>query len=176
MLDSLITSKTRIKILLKFFLNSKNKGYLRNLESEFDESSNSIRIELNKLEKAGLLKSSVEGNKKIFFANTDHPLFSDIHNILRKFIGIDQIIEHVIKQIGDLRAAYLTGSFALGKDSRTIDLALIGNKLDFNYIQELVSKAENYIHRTITFVILEEDDLIKTYESKGILLIWKAEQ
>ncbi len=176
MLDSLITSKTRIKILLKFFLNSKNKGYLRNLESEFDESSNSIRIELNKLEKAGLLKSSSEGNKKIFSANTDHPLFSDIHNILKKFIGIDQIIEHVIKQIGDLKAAYLTGSFALGKDSKTIDLALIGNKLDFNYIQELVSKAENYIHRTITFVILEEEDLIKTYESKGILLIWNAEQ
>lgn len=176
MLDSLITSKTRIKILLKFFLNSKNKGYLRNLESEFDESSNSIRIELNKLEKAGLLKSSSEGNKKIFSANTDHPLFFDIHNILKKFIGIDQIIEHVIKQIGDLKAAYLTGSFALGKDSKTIDLALIGNKLDFNYIQELVSKAENYIHRTITFVILEEEDLIKTHESKGILLIWKAEQ
>lgn len=174
MLDSLITSKTRIKILLKFFLNSQNKGYLRNLESEFDESSNSIRIELNKLEKAGLLQSAFERNKKIFFANTEHPLFSDIHNILRKFVGIDQIIEHVIKQTGDLKAAYLTGAFALGKDSQTIELALVGNKLDSGYIQNLIQKAENYIHRKIIFVILTEEEGSKIHNNKDILLIWEA--
>ena len=44
MLETLITSKTRIKLLLKFFLNSKNQSYLRNLESEFGESSNAYSI------------------------------------------------------------------------------------------------------------------------------------
>ena len=66
MIEGLITSKTRIKLLLKFFLNSETKSYLRSLESEFDESSNSIRVELNRLEAAGLLQSNLEGNKKIF--------------------------------------------------------------------------------------------------------------
>ena len=50
MLETLISSKTRIKLLLKFFLNSKTKSYLRNLESEFGESTNAIRVELNRLE------------------------------------------------------------------------------------------------------------------------------
>ena len=63
MIETLISSKTRIKLLLKFFLNSSNSSYLRGLESEFGESSNSIRLELNKLEKAGLLKSNQEGTK-----------------------------------------------------------------------------------------------------------------
>jgi predicted transcriptional regulator len=71
MLDSLITSKTRIKLLLKFFLNSDNKSYLRNLEQEFGESSNAIRVELNRLEEADLLRSEVSGNKKFFSANTN---------------------------------------------------------------------------------------------------------
>jgi len=175
MLDSLITSKTRIKILLKFFLNSQNKGYLRNLEAEFDESSNSIRMELNKLEKAGLLKSSLDKNKKMFFANTEHPLFGDINNILKKFIGIDQIIEHIINQIGDLKAAYLTGNFAMGRDAKTIDLALIGHNLDTNCINELVEKTQTYISRKIIFVILNEEELLQNYDNKALLQIWKSD-
>ena len=74
MLDTLITSKTRIKLLLKFFLNSNASSYLRNLESEFQESTNGIRLELNKFEKAGLLQSHMSGNKKLYQANTGHPL------------------------------------------------------------------------------------------------------
>jgi len=63
MLEALITSKTRIKLLLKFFLNSSNTGYLRGLEPEFGESTNAIRQELNRFEAADLLLTSVEGNK-----------------------------------------------------------------------------------------------------------------
>jgi len=64
MLESIITSKTRIKLLLKFFLNYQNMCHLRGLESEFGDSSNSIRLELINLEKAGLLNSTVKGNQQ----------------------------------------------------------------------------------------------------------------
>ncbi len=114
MLNSLITSKTRVKLLLKFFLNSDNKSYLRNLEQEFGESSNAIRVELNRLEEADLLRSEVSGNKKYFCANTSHPLFKDINNIVRNSVGIDQLIERVINQVGNLEVAYITGEFAKG--------------------------------------------------------------
>ena len=50
MLDSLITSKTRIKLLLKFFLNTSTHAYLRGLADEFGESTNALRLELNHLE------------------------------------------------------------------------------------------------------------------------------
>src|SRR5210317_816386 len=102
MLDTLITSKTRIKLLLKFFLNSNASSYLRNLEGEFKESTNGIRLELNKFEKAGLLTSRMLGNKKVYKANTNHPLFNDIHNILLKYIGFDQIISTVISKLGNV--------------------------------------------------------------------------
>ena len=176
MIESLITSKTRIKLLLKFFLNSQTKSYLRSLESEFNESTNSIRVELNRLESAGLLGTSLEGNKKMFFANTQHPLFRDINSILRKFIGIDQIIENVTSQIGDLEAAYLTGDFALGKDSRIIDLALVGDNLDRSYIDQLVEKAESYISRRIKYIILNSEEMRQIYADKPTFLIWKSDE
>lgn len=176
MIDSLITSKTRIKLLLKFFLNSQTMSYLRSLESEFGESTNSIRVELNRLEHAGLLNSANKGNKKMFFANTKHPLFNDINSILRKFIGIDQIIEQVTSQLGDLQSAYLTGDLAVGRDSKIIDLALVGEHLDKSYIDQLITLAENLISRRIKYIVLSSDELIHFFDKEPILLIWSAEE
>ena len=44
MLETLITSKTRVKLLMKFFLNPGTRAYLRGLATEFDESTNSVRV------------------------------------------------------------------------------------------------------------------------------------
>ena len=55
MLDSLIKSKTRLRLLIKFFVSQANKGYLNGLASEMNESTNSIRKELNNLYSAGYL-------------------------------------------------------------------------------------------------------------------------
>ena len=86
MLEALISSKTRIKILVKFFLNDNLTSYLRGMEEEFGESTNSIRIELNRFEKAGFLQSFSKGNKKIFKVNNTHPLFREINSIVKKMV------------------------------------------------------------------------------------------
>ena len=150
-------------------------SYLRSLETEFGESSNSIRVELNKLESAGLLNSTTDGNKKMFFANSNHPLFDDIHRILMKFVGIDQIIEKITSQIGELQAAYLIGKFATGNDSPIIDMILVGNNLDRNYIDNLISKAENFISRKVKYIILSPEEMIRIFNNKPVLLIWWAD-
>ncbi len=175
MLDTLITSKTRIKLLLKFFLNSKTQSYLRNLESEFGESSNAIRLELNRFEDAGLLTSSSVGNKKMYMANIQHPLYNDIHSILLKFVGFDQILDKVTSQIGDLKAAYVTGELAIGLDSQVIDLILIGDKMDRNYITTLIEKAEKLTMRKIRFLILTMEEAVRHLKDIPHLLIWKKD-
>ena len=176
MIESLITSKTRIKLLLKFFFNSQNKDYLRSLEKEFGESSNAIRIELNRFEAAGMLKSEYAGNRKYFQANTEHPLFNDINSILKKFIGIDKIIDQVTSQIGELDAAYITGDFAKGHDSQIIDLVLVGKNPDENYISNLITKAQAIIDRRIRYLVLNAEEMHKIFDQKPVLLIWKKDK
>ena len=114
MLDTLISSKTRVKLLLKFFLNSNTRSYLRRLETEFGESTNAIRIEINRFEQAGMLSSELVGNKKMFRANLEHPLFGEIHNILLKYVGLDRIVEDVVKRLGEVQRVYLVGEFSKG--------------------------------------------------------------
>jgi len=175
MLDSIITSKTRIKLLLKFFLNSQTKSYLRNLEQEFGESTNAIRVELNRLEGAGLLSSEVSGNRKYFSANTKHPLYYDINNILKKFVGIDKLIERVISQIGDLEKAYITGDFAIGRDSKIVDLVLIGENIETPVVEDLVSKTEKIINRKIRYLTLTALEMSDYFDNKASLLIWEQD-
>ena len=177
MLETLISSKTRVKLLLKFFLNSNTTAYLRGLESEFGESTNSIRLELNRLEGAGMLASSVKGNRKIFKANTSHPLFDEIHKIVLKHIGIDTIIEGVIERLGDVERVYLVGDFAEGLDSNIIDLIFIGN-VDKNYLVNLIDKSEQLVQRKIRYLIYtsaEHSRAISILEEKSSLLVWSRD-
>ncbi|MCD6091962.1 MAG: ArsR family transcriptional regulator [Bacteroidales bacterium] len=175
MLDALITSKTRIKLMMKFFLNSSSESYLRNLEEEFSESTNAIRIELNKFEKAGLLNSRMEGNKKMFRANVQHPLFPNIHNLLLKHFGFDQIIEKTVKNLGAIEQVFLVGKFAKGIDTEIIDLIFMGEGLNKNYLAELIEKAEEIISRKIRYLVFTRIEMKKYLEhrpSTDFLLLW----
>lgn len=167
MLESLITSKTRIKLLLKFFLNINNQGYLRSLEHEFNESTNGIRQELNRFESAGLLLTENEGNKKLYRANTLHPLFKDINSIIRKFIGVEELLEKVIDRLGNVQQVYLEGRIAQGLESDIIDIVIIGNEIDRNYLSALVEKAEPLVKRKIRYLVFHENDA-KAYVIKHI--------
>ncbi|MCB0615290.1 MAG: ArsR family transcriptional regulator [Phaeodactylibacter sp.] len=177
MIETLISSKTRIKLLMKFFINSHTTAYLRSLESEFGDSSNAIRVELNRLEQAGMLMSYMNGNKKIFRANTEHPLFREIHNILLKQIGLDRVIENVIERLGEVERVFLIGTFSQGTDSQIIDLILIGD-IDRNYLIHLIDKAEGLIKRKIRYLIYDGEEFdnmnLNEFEPQPLLL-WSRE-
>ena len=175
MIGSLITSQTRIKILKKFFLNSNTRAHLRGLESEFGESTNAIRIELNRLESAGLLSSFFLGNKKLYQANMKHPLFNEIHNIVLKDFGLDKVVEKIIHRIGNLIYVYLIGDFARGKDSSVIELLLVGNDIDNEYLIRKIAQVEEYIGRKLVYTIHTENEIkerLRIFESSEVLLLW----
>ncbi len=173
MIDTLVTSKTRVKLLLKFFLNRNTTSWLRDLENEFGESTNSIRLELNRFEKAGMLESYSRGNKKIYRANTGHPLFDDMHSIIMKYVGIDRIVEKVISKIGELHSAYLTGDFARGKDSPVIDLLLVGENIDRVYLLKLVEKGEKIVNRKIRYIVIKPGETQEYLEDvNNSVLLW----
>ena len=175
MLEALITSKTRIKLLLKFFLNPNTSAYLRGLSSEFGESSNAVRLELNRLEEAGMLNSSANGNKKMFQVNKKHPLYNSVRQIVMKYVGIDEIINNVISGLGNLEAVYMSGDLAKGKDSDIIDLVMIGD-VNRQYLGNLVEKAQNVIGKKIKYLIYNGEEAASAqFDNKNYFLIWSKE-
>ena len=174
MLDTLITSKTRIKLLLKFFLNPGTRAYLRGLATEFGESTNAIRVELNRLTDAKLLKSVNSGRTVEYRANKQHSLFKDLQSVVKKFVGLDKVAEELAAKLGDIQAAYVIGDYAKGNDSGLIDLVLVG-QVDDEKLKEVTAKTENLIDRKIRTLVLDPIDVEKLQSRLDIehaLFIW----
>ena len=153
MLNSLITSKTRLRMLIKFFVSAANKGYLNGLANEFNESTNSIRKELNNLSDAGYLLKSKQNNRVIYNADTKHPLFKVLQKIVRQHLGLEEIVETVISRMGDLDIIALTGDYAKGIDSGFIQILIIGDKVNNEYLENLKPKIKDKISRDVDFII-----------------------
>lgn len=169
MLNTLITSKTRLRLLIKFFISQANKGYLNGLAAEMGESTNSIRKELNHLYFAGYLTKIKKNNKIEYQVNSNHPLFETLRNVVLKHLGLEDIVETVLEKMGNVNEIILVGDYAEGKDSGNIEVFLIGKDLDMNYINQLEPKIEKIIDRKVSFYLstkfLSNQNHIILYES-----------
>ena len=94
----------------------------------------------------------------MFQANTQHPLFDEIHNLLLKHIGFDQIIDKIINKLGDLKMVFVVGDFA-----NKIRIALREMR-ETNYwlrLSEFSFKNEKINHSLLKELISESNELIK---------------
>jgi predicted transcriptional regulator len=170
LLAPLITSKTRLKLLTRFFLNQSVDGYLQGLSKELDENTNSIRVELNRLEKAGLLVSKTKGRRKLYSVNRAHPLTSDLTSIVRKVSGIDALVERVTANLPSLEQVWVCGDLAKGLPSEYIQAVLVGADLNRSYIKRITDKAQSLTGKTITVKVKDETELNGAIDG---LLVWQ---
>jgi hypothetical protein len=174
----LIASKTRIKLLTRFFFNPLTKSYLRELAKEFNLSTNSVREELNQLTKTKLLVSEKKGRQVLYGANTEHPLFPELKSMVGKVMGIDQLIDSIVTRLGNLEEAYLIDDYAQGKDTGIIDLLLVG-KIDEYHLNDLSRKTERYIKRKIRSIVLtrsEYSQMAAGLKHRPRVLLWEKQQ
>lgn len=173
LLGPLITSKTRLKLLLRFFVNQDLSGYLQGLSKELEENSNSVRVELNRLEQAGMLQSEMEGRRKLYRVNKKHPLTSDLTTMLRKVTGIDAIIERVVKRVKEnLDQVWICGKLAQGLESDVIEVVLVGSDVDEEYIAELMGKVAKVTEKQINYDVLP---IMPQEKRSECLLIWEKQ-
>ena len=161
-----------MKLLLRFFLNHNLSGYLQGLSKELDENTNSIRVELNRLEEAGILFSELEGRRKLYRVNDQHPLTENITAIVRKVTGVDALIERVVGRLLGLEQVWICGKLAQGVQSDVIDCVLIGEDLDEVYIKELCRRVEELTGRTVNAKVSTE---IHPEQLGKCLLVWVQE-
>jgi predicted transcriptional regulator len=152
LLSGLISSKTRVKLLMRFFLNPQTRSYLRELAKEFDVSTNAVREELNQLTQTHLLKSEKSGRNVFYSANTAHTLFPELRSMVQKVMGIDQVIDGIVQRLGNLEQAFLISDYAEGKDTGIIDILLVGT-IDDYHLNDLTRKTERYTRKIRSLVM-----------------------
>jgi DNA-binding transcriptional MocR family regulator len=173
--SGLITSKTRIKILMRFFLNPGQQAYLRELSNEFGISSSQVAEELDQLAAAGLITSRKQGRQINYQANIKHILFPELHSMVRKSLGMDYILDSIITRLGNLHKAILIDDYARGIDSGIIDLILVGD-IDQKNLLDLVKKSEKYLERKIRTLALtkkEYEKLFPELQGRSQFVLWE---
>ena len=77
--------------------------------------------------------------------------------MVSKCLGLDELMEKIVKRMGNVEKAIIVGDYALGIDSGTIQLILIGKDLDKEYLDFIVEKTYEKIKRKVEVVLLEQD-------------------
>ncbi len=174
--SGLITSKTRIKILMRLFLNPNQNAYLRELADEFNAAPSQVREELRQLKDAGFLESRKNGRQIQYHANQKHPLFHELQSMVQKALGMNRILDSILERLGNLDEAYLIDDYAEGKDTGIIDLVLVGD-IDQENLVDLVRKTERYIDRKIRTLVLSTEEWKRMFtdlQKRPLLKLWQT--
>jgi predicted AAA+ superfamily ATPase len=159
LIDQLFSGKIRLKLLARLLLNPGSQVYLRQLERDLQVSSNTVRLELNKLSEMKLINvvETEESKIKKYIANTVHPLYSNLRSIILKYVGVDQLIEEIFYKLGEIDEVFLTGEFANGIETPFIDLVLVGD-IDREYLNKLTERAEKLLNKKIRMAIYSKNE------------------
>ena len=170
LLDSLFSGKIRVALLTKLILNPASKVYLRGLERDLGVSSNTVRLELNKLHEMRLIQVQEEDKNfkvKYYIINQAHPMFHNLRGVILQFAGLDQIVDQIIKKLGNVNQVYLTGELAEGKNSPFVDLVVVGN-INRKYLYQLIEKVEPLIKKKVRVGVFGKDEFhLSILENSG---------
>jgi predicted nucleotidyltransferase len=155
-LGALFTSQARVEILKLLLLNPGDRHYLREVAALTHQPLRAAQRELARLEGAGLLTSTTEGNRKYFQANRASPIFPEIRGLLLKTVGLGDVLrQHLQEHQSSIRLALLFGSYARGTESSTsdIDLMVIG-EITGRYLARLLAPVRKDSGREVNTVCM----------------------
>ena len=178
MLEKLFGSNSRVKILKLFLLNPAEKFYIRQLSRNLKLQLNSVRRELENLEKFGILTSDMKNEeeingereavrassspaggqeKKYFRANPNFVLFDEIKALIVKAqILYEKDFVKKLNSIGKVKLLVLTGIF-VNNPSTLIDILIVG-KINKPKLIKLIRELEDELGKEINFTVFDNQE------------------
>lgn len=159
MLQDLIISKCRVKLLQIFFSQPKEIFYIRQLVRLISEEINAVRRELTHLEKAGVVQKESRGNRIYYWINHHYPLYGDLLSLVSKTVGLGGIIVKNKNKIGQIHLAMLSGRFARGLPTKegAVDLLIVGEVVMPDLVK-VIREEEAKVGREINYTVMSNQE------------------
>jgi predicted nucleotidyltransferase len=160
MLEAIISSKTRVKLLTLFLLGPEREYYVREIARMTGENTNAVRRELANLQSFGLISGERKGNQQYYTVNQDFFLYEDLQKLVLKTEGVARVIKQHLAGKADIRCMFIYGSFAKGSagGKSDIDLFIVGD-IDENELIPLVHESERGLDREINYTLMRPAEL-----------------
>ena len=155
MLETILGSKLRSKVLGWLFTHPDERYFVRQLTNLLKEDSTNVSRELIRLEKTGVLVSTKEGKQKYYQANRKSPVYNELHGLIVKTTGVVDVLRSALSPSAErIKVAFIFGSFASGNEDKAsdIDVMVVGG-ISFEDAVSLLSEAEEKLGREINSVV-----------------------
>lgn len=160
MLEDLIISKTRIKLLELFLTNPGKIFHVRELVRKVDEEINAVRRELAHLEEKGIASKEPRGNRLYYTMRRDYPLYADLMNIFAKTRGLGADILKNRQKLGRIKYAAFSGRFARRAPKEAaegVDVMIVGEVV-LPELALLIRAEEARRAEEINYTVMTEDE------------------
>lgn len=162
MLQALVSSRIRVKLLTYFFSHPEERFYARSLARQIAEHYNAVWRELDHLERVGLLVSERDANLKYYHLNRDFPIYEELKRIVLKTSGLGQALRDALdrNRLGTVEWAFIYGSVAADEEDALsdIDLLLVG-EVNLPVLSEVIAHLEDQLGREINYLALTRAEL-----------------
>ena len=155
MLEKLITSSARVKVIKLLLLNEDQRYYQREIAELAGLPVRAVQREGAKLAEIGLLRRIEDGNRIYFQANPACPIFPELKRILLKTVALEFLLSESLSQDGDIEVAFIYGSYAANQETITsdVDLFVIGSVLS-RELSAAVRPIQAEIQREINYYLV----------------------
>lgn len=170
--DLLFPNQYRRKVLALMLMNPNKWVHLRELARLTNASLGTLKKELDAFVTSGLLKLQKVGNQSQFSANTDHPVFPELSALIRKTIGLQDVLVNAVQSVAaDIEVAFVFGSMAKATDTShsDVDLFIIGNAT-FGHVVNALFDSQATLGREINpMVMTRKEWLAKKMEHNAFV-------
>ena len=145
-LADLIFGRTRGAILALLYGRADQTFYTRQIAREVAASVGAVQRELENLTKVGLVIRTALGSQVFYQANRDTPIFSEMHSLVNKTVGIFSMLRSALRPLStQVAVAFVYGSVARQAETAQsdIDLMVVGKAPIDDVISHLASVEKN---------------------------------
>ena len=151
-LSSALFSNVQRRVLALIFGQPERSFYASEIVRKVNSGTGAVERELSRLQHSGLVNVERIGNQKHYRANRESPIFSELHSLVLKTVGLTEPLKRFLESyLNKIKTAFVYGSVAKGMDTARsdIDLMGIGEDLSYTDLFEGLQKAEQVIGRPV---------------------------
>jgi predicted nucleotidyltransferase len=164
-LEKLITSSARVKVIKLLLLNEDQRYYQREIAELAGLPVRAVQREGAKLAEIGLLRRIEDGNRIYFQANPACPIFPELKRILLKTVALEFLLSESLSRDGQIEVAFIYGSYAANQETITsdVDLFVIGSILS-RELSAAVRPVQADIQREINYHLVTPQEFRERLE------------
>src|SRR5574340_244622 len=171
-LAELLSSKIRAEVFrILFGVLPDTALHMREIERRTGFAIGTVQTELKKLQRLEIISRGKDGNRVYYRANTAHPLYPDIRNLVLKTSGLVDVMKSALSGENDIRLAFIFGSFARQEEKADsdIDLMVVGD-IGLRKLTGLLTDAAVRIGREINPHVFTEKEFAKRKKGRDHFL------